>query len=495
MTTDPPDGWAEATPAALDLIIDVARIDPHVLRALDFSLRAVDTAGQTNLPAVLSASDSIKILSEAGSPVGSEGFIQRLKGYVGEFRVAGMMEGTAFPSTPNYPSVDLFMPDGTSIQIKTSLNEQYLRAALAEDPRRIVLIPEEMRHLTTQFENARSLQGFSARELEELTRRNVKTLLNLPSAGDVGLYVAVVSLGISAARYAWDGIVGRRSWEDAGLRMAIEGSGRATGAGAGATAGFVVGELLAPLTLGLSLPVGIIAGSLVGATAGSSFMMGLLGIESEADALLRAVKGNARLIKIRLEGRWQGVIDTLGQTTLEIAPKLREAMIDRANERAKLDMQDWVRLAAKLGESEREQILKRVTVWFLAHPDLAYAVPDLRPTWERHQAMLEAAAVAQNHPLEKVRIGAVRALGGMVEGGLNAVGKILPEGASLFLKNAGATAAAAYGTAHQAVSGVSNTTGRQVQGWADAGANTVKSYLESLLGTEDKAGSGPVQES
>lgn len=454
--------WAEATPAALDLVLDAVRIDPQIMKALDFSLPAVDTAGRAQPAAVLSASDSLKLLADAGSRVPGDGFLKRIKSYVGEGRVAGLLDGAEFPSTPSYPDVDLFTADGGAVQIKTSLDQLVIRNALAGDPNRLVVVPEEMAHVRDQFPNARSLVGFSVKELEEATRRNVKSLLGLP--GRVGVYVAAVSLGTLAARYTWKGLVGRRTWENAAFLKAVDGTGKAVGGDAGAAARVLIGDVLAPLTLGLSLPLGIVAGSIAGITAESSFFMGLFQIESEADALIGTVRANVRKIRVKLEARWEGVISALTRDSTQMSGELRQAMIRRAQERTQTDLEDWDRLAEGFEDGNQEERLKHLTTWFLAHPDLPSSVPGLLEPWEKHQAMLEAAAVAQNHPLERVRMSALQVLADMVEGGTEAIGRIVPEDVAALLKAAGGSPAEKHEGASRS-----------------DGTGAVKSCLEGLI--------------
>ena len=239
---------AIATISTGDFLYDYIRIDPDVVRGIDFA-RADD----------LSSITSFSVFARNIDTSVNTGDVAQLQGYVAEKMVALELQGRGhdvqFPETSNQAGWDVLV-DGMPFQIKNWASPQGVYGHFGKYPDIPVLVNEE---LASNFDGnpmVYPVEGISHAEMVDLTKTNIDLGADLHD-----FQIPMISLLVSS--YFNGKLLIKKDINslNAGINILSDTSSRVAGGAAGQFSGAALGGALFG-------PAGILVGGAVGALFG-----------------------------------------------------------------------------------------------------------------------------------------------------------------------------------------------------------------------------------
>ena len=222
-----------------DLIYELSSVDPHVIRALDFS-RKQEIDGPFDYAAYVKNK-----VDSSGSVSVSE--FSNMKGYVAEQYVATKLQSQGYevelPETSNASGFDLFV-DGEMMQVKCGASVGLLKDHFEKYPNIPVLANSELVEKAIASgqgwaSKVFAVEGYNLDVVEDITSSSIDAGVEAFDY-EIPMFVA----GVCAARNAYSWWKGSISLGDALATAALEIGAKVPLAGVGAIAGQGVGLLL-----------------------------------------------------------------------------------------------------------------------------------------------------------------------------------------------------------------------------------------------------------
>ncbi len=233
-----------------DLLYDVTRLDPLVLKALDFS-RTADLAGPLSFAAFAEHTSGLNQAAQ-------EGTINALQGFVAERVFAQHLQSRGLeielPSSPNQPGYDLLLGN-SPYQVKNVLDPRHINNHFDKYPDIPVITNAEMGEY---FPNNPDVIVLPINRTEIIDRTNaaLETGRNV-----LDLEVPAITLAVATGRAGFAVIRGKSTLKTALPAAMVDGAG-------GLAGGFLGSKTLA--TAGLALgPYGAVVGGILGMVAGA----------------------------------------------------------------------------------------------------------------------------------------------------------------------------------------------------------------------------------
>ena len=259
---DPPDriALASGTMTIGDLLYDVVRLDPLVLKALDFS-RTADLANPLSFAAFAERTAGLNQAAQ-------EGTINALQGFVAERVFAQHLQSRGFevefPSSPNQPGYDLLI-GGVPYQIKNVLDPRHISNHFDRYPDIPVITNAEM---TEHFSNTLGVLTLPIKHSEIVERTHTA----LGTGKEIfDLEVPGIVLAVATGRAVFAVIRGKSTLGTALPAALVDSVGMAAGGIVGSKALALAGLVLGPY----GSVVGGILGTIAGARQGFVLVQGL----------------------------------------------------------------------------------------------------------------------------------------------------------------------------------------------------------------------------
>lgn len=281
-----------------DLLYDVARLDPLVLKALDFS-RAADLASPLSFAAFAEHTAGLNQAAQAGT-------INALQGFVAERVFAQHLQSRGFevefPSSPNQPGYDLLV-GGSPYQVKNVLDPRHILNHRDRYPDIPVITNAEM---AEHFPDTSGVLTLPIKHAEIVDRTHTalgtgKKVLDLE--------VPAIVLAIATGRAVFAVVRGKSTFSTALPAALVDSAGMAAGGIVGSKAFALVGSILGPY----GTVVGSILGTVAGARQGFVLVQGLkrriwcqqeeAAVNRASSALLLRTAEIARLRYARIESK------------------------------------------------------------------------------------------------------------------------------------------------------------------------------------------------
>jgi len=245
-------------------VYTLSQIDTAVLDAIEFSYSDADESFWSQRQQASQISDL-----EADSHSGA---IQRLQGYVAEQQVALDLarEGhqVEFPESAGQPGWDLVV-DGQVVQVKNTLNPQYVQEHLERYPDIPVVVNAEM---GVHFQGHPSVwvdESLGYHDIASRTEESVAALDEFADFDDLAS-IPIIAVAFAAYRNYGDLAHGRVQTQQYAERVAIDAALRTAGGGVGASVGALFGAPLGPVGFVLGGLLGGVIGSIAGGTGGDT---------------------------------------------------------------------------------------------------------------------------------------------------------------------------------------------------------------------------------
>lgn len=304
---------------------ELAKIDGEVIAGISSASAVVDGTHvvSDNFAGFLS------YVSQHGDNLVAQGNVSRLVGYVGEQRVAGLLEAQGdtieMALTANNPRWDLLINDAAA-NVKTYQDATHALKLAEQDAGTQFILPEDSTH-QVPMENVTYLDGFSVTDVRDSFFDSVDGARNLLDGGyvDDAAFGGIPVVLLAVTMYKQSILVreGKRV-EDAFRDGAIDVGARAIGALGGMKAGALAGGVVDLSSGGATIGLGAAGGAILGGIGGSR-----LGAWAVREYRLRPVQEAENELIEALEQFGFAIDDAGGQDLLFAA---LSAPVDRAGD-------------------------------------------------------------------------------------------------------------------------------------------------------------------
>ena len=237
-----------------DFIYDALRVNPLVIKGIDFS-RSADLG---NVFKFSLFSEDIADLS--GSSLA--GNINQMKGFVGERYVGQQLQSSGheveYPDNPNNPGYDLIV-DGQPFQVKTTLDASLVQEHLDKYPKIPVFVNEEVASEFVGNPMVHSVPGFLEGNIEEMTKASIDSGSEL-----LDYEIMTFSTAVAAGRQVYRFYNGSTDLKSGSINFGYDVVGYAGGAKLGSIILATAGSLFAPFAVVVGGLFGAVAGGITG---------------------------------------------------------------------------------------------------------------------------------------------------------------------------------------------------------------------------------------
>jgi len=250
---------AYGTLTAAEFAWSLARIDPSVIHAADFSSSVSVHNGYDFAQYIHTHYDTL-------GAAGQEGFFNRLMGYVGEQKVADLLvhQGHVVQAAASttQPIWDLLV-DGHPVNVKTVQDIASIKAeALAHHGITYIVPSDAHGHLTS---NMAHTAGFHHDSVHSSLHEGVAAAHGEHALHGLGMHLPVLTIAVSAYRN-YQAVQLGKDVSVAIKHTLVESTGKGAGSLIGAKAGALAGGLFGPV----GMIVGAVGGAVGGALLGGS---------------------------------------------------------------------------------------------------------------------------------------------------------------------------------------------------------------------------------
>lgn len=238
----------------------LSQIDHTVLEAITFS--------GAEAPSTFQQRQSIAESIQNTEGAAHAGHINRLQGYVAEQQVAldFAREGhdVRFPETPNQEGWDLII-DGTHVQVKNTLNANYVQEHLDAYPDIPVVVNTEMAEYFEGNDMVWVDAGLVHADVVSTTNESLEALDEFGGLDDL-TSIPLVSVAFAAIRNFGDFDSGRIEASTYAKRVGVDVGFRTAGGGVGSIIGGAVGTVIGPVGTVIGTAIGGFIGNIAGGT-------------------------------------------------------------------------------------------------------------------------------------------------------------------------------------------------------------------------------------
>lgn len=262
---DESQGAVSAAAISLPALWSLAQVDGEVLDAMTFS-----SAGSEE------GFWALRRLASTG--FGTDGAIQRLKGYVAEQKVALDLQrdgfDVEFPDDASQPGFDLLV-DGHEVQVKCVSNAREVWDHLERYPDIPVIVNADLADQVGGHPMVWVDPGLLNDDVLDATEETLGLLEDFADADDL-LAVPVVSVGFALYRHFGDLETGRIDNEAYAKRVGVDVAARATAGAGGSIVGAAIGSLLGPVGTAVGAGLGGYIATVAGGTGAEAVNRGEL---------------------------------------------------------------------------------------------------------------------------------------------------------------------------------------------------------------------------